>query len=141
MCDRKRVKSDPKRDEFVMSEAAAEAFKFLNAGTWLHYRGQGDTPTAARDRAARAAGVTSAQAERVWKRWRAMKTVNGDVYRRLRNKYEHICSMVEDAADAVEAKRIAIEEPHEADKSRKAAGGRGGEAAGGDVSSAPEARP
>lgn len=136
MCDRKRVGFDPRQGECVMSEAAAEAFRYLNAGTWLHYRGQGDTPTAARDRAARAAGITRAQAERVWKRWKQMKMVNGDVYRRLRNNYEHLCSMVEDAADAAEAKRKAIEELHEIDTRPVPAGAGTGRVGGGAAESA-----
>jgi hypothetical protein len=111
MSDRKRVTSDPKQGESAMSNsiAAEEAFEFLNAGTRQFYRGQGDTPTAARDRAARAAGITTAQAERVWKRWRDMKAPNGDVYRLLRNAYGHLCTSIENKADAIAAERQAIE--------------------------------
>lgn len=104
MSDTRRVRSDLKQDECVMSTstAAAEAFDFLNELTRFSYRGAGDTPTAARDRAAKAAGISPAQAERVWKRWREMKTVNGDVYRALRNRYEAICMKIEATADAIE---------------------------------------
>ena len=86
MSDRLRGKSAPIEDE-CMSTAAQEAFDYLNALQKLEYRGWGDTASAARDRAARKAGVTPAQAERVWKRWQSMKTVNGDVYRALRNAH------------------------------------------------------
>lgn len=104
MSDRRRVKSDPKQGECAMSNsiAAEEAFQFLNAGTRLFYRGQGDTPTAARDRASVEAGITPAQGERVWKRWRGMKAPNGDVYRNLRNAYGHLCQAIENKAEAVE---------------------------------------
>lgn len=114
MGDTRRVKSDPVQGNSDMSSsiAATEAFEYLNAGVRKHYRGAGDTPTAARDRAAREAGISTAQAERVWKRWRNMASVDGDVYRALRNSYEHLCSRIENAADAIEAKRREIEEPH-----------------------------
>lgn len=110
MSDTRRVKSDPKRGDSVMSTATVEAFEFLNAGTRKHYRGAGDSPTAARDRAAKEAGITPAQAERVWKRWRTMASVDGDVYRGLRNKYGHLCAWIENAADAMERETREIEE-------------------------------
>lgn len=107
MGDTRRVKYDPKQDVSDMSSsiAATEAFQYLNAGVRKHYRGAGDTPTAARDRAAREAGISPAQAERLWKRWRNMASVDGDVYRSLRNRYEALCLHHEQAADANEAKR------------------------------------
>ena len=111
MSDTRRVRSDPKQVK-RMSTAAQEAFGYLNELQQHEYRGWGDTPTAARDRAARKAGITPAQAERVWKRWQSMRTVNGDVYRALRNAYEAACIKVENAADAIEAKRHEIEETH-----------------------------
>jgi len=113
MSDTKRVKSDPKRGESVMSIAVGEAFEYLNAGTKKHYRGAGDTPTAARERAAREAGISPAQAERLWKRWRTMASVDGDVYRALRNRYESLCMRVENAAEALEQERREIEENNE----------------------------
>lgn len=93
-----------------MSIAAQEAFALLNAGIKKHWRGWGDTATAARDRAAREAGISPAQAERIWKRWQQMKTVNGDVYRALRNTYGHLCAMVEAKADGLEREARRIEE-------------------------------
>ncbi|WP_287323747.1 hypothetical protein [Mesorhizobium sp.] len=112
MSDTRRVKSDLERGSKVMgtSLAAMEAFNLLNAGTRKHYRGGGDTPTAARDRAAKEAGITPAQAERVWKRWKTMASVDGDVYRRLRNRYGYLCSWIEKAADAMERETREIEE-------------------------------
>lgn len=116
MGDTRRVKSDLKQDVSDMSSsiAATEAFQYLNAGVRKHYRGAGDTPTAARDRAAREAGISPAQAERVWKRWRSMSSVDGDVYRSLRNRYEALCSYIENTAEAVEREAQEIEETNAA---------------------------
>ena len=121
MCDRRRVGSDPIEGEYMSSVAAKEAFELLNAATKQEYRGWGDTQTAARDRAARKAGVSPAQAERVWKRWQSMKAINGDVYRNLLKTYGHLCTWVENAADRVEAKRHEIEERHAPFKSSRTA--------------------
>ncbi|SFQ33792.1 hypothetical protein [Nitratireductor indicus] len=96
------------------SMAAHEAFEMLNAATRKEYRGWGDTQTAARDRAARKAGITPAQAERVWKRWREMKSMNADVYRGLRNAYGHLCTMIENTADRIEREAQSIEETNAA---------------------------
>lgn len=101
MSDTRRVTSDPKQGEH-MSTAVSEAFEYLNVLQKKEYRGWGDTATAARDRVARKAGITPAQAERVWKRWQSMKTVNGDVYRALRNAYEAACAKIEAKADAMQ---------------------------------------
>jgi DNA-binding LacI/PurR family transcriptional regulator len=103
------------------SIAATEAFDFLNAGVRKHYRGAGDTPTAARDRAAREAGISRSQAERVWKRWRSMPSVDGDVYRALRNAYEHLCSRVENTAARIDREAQDIEEAHETDQGARRA--------------------
>jgi hypothetical protein len=92
------------------SVCAAESFQLLNAGAKALWRGQGDTWTAARDRAAKEAGVTPAQAERLQKNWRTMKFPNGDVYRLLRNKYGHLCSWIEASADRMEAERITLKQ-------------------------------
>ena len=83
-----------------------EQVEILNAGTRKEYRGWGDTRTAARDRAARKAGVTPAQAERLWKNWQTMKHPNGDVYRLLRNAYENLCLHVENTAGRMERRRL-----------------------------------
>lgn len=127
MSDTRRVKSDPKQGK-RMSSAANEAFDYLNALQQNEYRGWGDTATAARDRAAKKAGITPAQAERVWKRWQSMKTVNGDVYRALRNAYEATCIKIEHAADRIEARRHQIEETHAPFHSHQTADRRNGSA-------------
>lgn len=115
MSDTRRVTSDPKQGE-RMSSAAHEAFDYLNELQKHEYRGWGDTATAARDRVARKAGITPAQAERVWKRWQSMRTVNGDVYRALRNAYEAACIKIENAAAAMEREAQEIEASHAVDK-------------------------
>ena len=102
MWGKRRDGSGPKRGADIMSIAVAEAFRFLNAGTRKHYRGWGDTATAARERAAREAGISPSQAERVWKRWKTMASVDGDVYRALRNAYAHLCEAIEDFAARME---------------------------------------
>lgn len=115
MSDTRRVISDPKQGE-RMSSAAHEAFDYLNELQKHEYRGWGDTASAARDRAARKAGITPAQAERVWKRWQSMRTVNGDVYRALRNAYEAACLKIEHAAAAMEREAQEIEEANAVDE-------------------------
>ncbi|TGV16704.1 hypothetical protein EN816_00710 [Mesorhizobium sp. M8A.F.Ca.ET.173.01.1.1] len=95
------------------SVCAEESFKLLNAGAKTVWRGQGDTWTAARDRAAKEAGITPSQAERLQKNWRTMKFPNGDVYRLLRNKYGHLCEWIENGAEAMERERREIEESDE----------------------------
>ena len=84
------------------SVAAWEAYELLKAGARKEYRFEGDTKGAAFDRAARQAGLTSAQAERLRKNWKTMKFPNGDVYRLLRNKYGHLCSWIEQTADRID---------------------------------------
>ena len=109
MSDTKRVRNDLKRGFSVtMSTAATEAFGFLNKLTQRQYRGWGDTSTAARERAAKDAGITPAQAERVWKRWQRMASIDGDVYRALRNRYEELCLANEQAAAAYRAERLQL---------------------------------
>lgn len=116
MSEPRRYESVPLRGEvrpMSTSVAAWEAFEFLRAGAKQEFKFDGDTKTAARDRAAQQAGVTPAQAERLWKNWRTMKYPNGDVYRLLRNKYGHLCSWIENAADRMERERREIEETDE----------------------------
>ncbi|WP_292246119.1 hypothetical protein [Mesorhizobium sp.] len=122
MGDIRRVKADLKRGVSVMSAAATEAFNFLNRLTQREYRGWGDTATAARDRAARNAGITPAQAERVWKRWQRMASIDGDVYRALRNKYEQVCEANEQAAAAYRAERLELRNKNAVDQKRSEEG-------------------
>ena len=128
MGDTRRVKSDLKRGLSAMSTAAMEAFGFLNRLTQREYRGWGDTATAARDRAAREAGITPAQAERVWKRWQRMASIDGDVYRALRNKYEESCEANEKAAAASRAERLQLRNSNAVDQEPGKPGSRSGPA-------------
>jgi len=130
MSEPKQSGSVPKRGELMgqsISPAAEEAFKFLNAGTRIEWRAYGDTKTAARDRAAKKAGLTPAQAERLWKNWRTMKFPNGDVYRNLRNTYGHLCEWVEGKAMAIEREAQGIEERNAVFEGRRAPSGSAGE--------------
>lgn len=126
MSEPRRCESAPKRGESMsiaydhQSAAAKEASDLLKVATKQEYRVWGDTKTAARDRAARKAGVSPAQAERLWKHWQTMKSVNGDVYRALRNTYGHLCSWIEDQAAAIEREAQEIEERHAASQSHQA---------------------
>ena len=110
MSEPRRYESAPKRDEQMSTSIAArEAFDLLNAAAKKEWRGWGDTRTAARDRAAKKAGLTPAQAERLWKNWQTMKTVNGDVYRALRNSYGHLCEWIETHAARLDQEAAEIE--------------------------------
>jgi hypothetical protein len=115
-----RIRTESRVNSMSTSACAAESFQLLNAGAKHVWRGQGDTWTAARDRAAREAGVTPSQAERLQKNWRNMRFPNGDVYRLLRNKYGHLCSWIENTAEAIEREAQEIEEAHAAHGSHQA---------------------
>ncbi|RWB29617.1 hypothetical protein [Mesorhizobium sp.] len=124
MSEPRRCGSAPKRGEVMSTSIAAkEAFELLNAATQKEWRGWGDTRTAARDRAAKEAGLTPAQAERLWKNWQTLKFPNGDVYRLLRNKYGHLCAWIENAADQMERERQEIEENDATDQGHLPGGG------------------
>ncbi|WP_192258622.1 hypothetical protein [Mesorhizobium caraganae] len=122
--------SEPKRSEnrlktgesMSTSIAAKEAFDCLNAGMRKEFRGWGDTRTAARDRAAKEAGVTPAQGTRLWKNWQTMASVDGDVYRLLLRKYGHLCSWIENAAAAMEQEARGPGDKNEARESRNSMG-------------------
>lgn len=129
MSEPSRYGSVPKRGESMSTSVCAEeSFHLLNAGAKAVWRGQGDTWTAARDRAAEEAGVTPSQAERLQKNWKTMKFPNGDVYRLLRNKYGHLCAWIEKDAERLERVAREIEEANATDKGRPpvAAGVEGG---------------
>ena len=129
MSEPSRYGSVPKQgDQMSTSIAAKEAFELLNAATQKEWRGWGDTRTAARDRAAKKAGLTPAQAERLWKNWQTTKFPNADVYRLLRNTYGHLCAWVENAADAIERETRGIEENNAFDKGHPSMAGGGAKA-------------
>lgn len=116
MSEPRRYESVPTRGEVMTTSVAAwEAYQLLKAGAKTEFKFDGDTKTAARDRAAKNAGVTPAQAERLWKNWKTMKFPNGDVYRLLRNKYGHLCSWIEADADRKDAERHELKATRDAD--------------------------
>jgi len=111
MSDIKRVARDIKGGVKVMSEIAVyEARGWLEALMKRHHRGPADTWTAARDRAAAAAGVEPTYAKRLWQRWETMKDVSGGAYRALQQAYESQCEHNERMAAHHRAVREAIED-------------------------------
>lgn len=116
-----RIRTGNRVSSMSTSVCAEESFQLLNAGAKQHWRGQGDTWTAARDRAAEEAGVTPVQAERLQKNWKSMKIPNGDVYRLLRNKYGHLCRWIENKAEGMEQEAQEIEETDAIDQGARPA--------------------
>lgn len=76
---------------FEMITAANEAKNWLEALTELEHRGRYDTWGAARDRAARKAGIKQTYAKHLWDRWQTMKDVSGEAYRCLKAAYDAQC--------------------------------------------------
>ena len=106
MSDIKRVAGDTRRrGENAMNVAVIESYDFLSKLTLAHHRGRGDTLSAARDRAAKAAGVPRSYAKRIWDRYETMRDVSGENYRRLRAAYEASCEFHEERAREYRAER------------------------------------
>ncbi len=108
MSDRERVESDKKHGGDVMNTALHEANFYLNELVRMHHRGRGDTLGAARDRAAREAGVPRSYAKRIWDRLDTMKDVSGEAYRKLRIAYEASCERHEAKAAEYRAERMGV---------------------------------
>lgn len=125
MSDKRCVETDTKRGGGVMSTAVQESADYLNALARAHHRGRGDTWGAARDRAARAAGVEPSYAKRIWDRWQTMNDVSGETYRRLRSAYEAICQRNEEAAAGHRAERLKLEAIRHADHQERVRTGAG----------------
>lgn len=116
--DRRRVEIDIRRAENstrrggVMSASTSTALKqsadYLVALTRMQHRGRGDTWGAARDRAAKLAGIERSYAKRLWDRWQTMNDVSGEVYLRLREAYEELCLKNEAAAEGYKAERLKL---------------------------------
>ena len=98
MSDKKRVARDKRRVEDDSMSAVVESRKFLEALTIAQHRGPTDTWTAARDRAAKDAGIERSYAARIWNRWQSMKDVSGAAYRALQIAYDDMCERNENAA-------------------------------------------
>lgn len=105
-----------------MSTAVQESVDYLNALAKVHHRGRGDTWGAARDRAARMAGIEPSYAKRIWDRWQTMNDVSGEAYRRLRSAYERVCEANEEAADRNDAERLAMRKTYAVDQKPASAG-------------------
>lgn len=103
--DKERVETDKRNGGGVMSTALGEASFYLNELTKMHHRGRGDTLTAARDRAAKGAGVPRTYAKRIWDRLDSMKDVSGEAYLKLRIAYEASCERHEAKAAEYRAER------------------------------------
>lgn len=88
----KRVVRDTYYARLTMSEIAVRlTYERLDALTKLHHRGRHDTWAAARDRAAKAAGIEPSYAKRIWDRWQSMKDVSGGVFMAIHEAYEAQC--------------------------------------------------
>ena len=115
MSDNRLVDFDKRSVSKTMTTAAAHSRRMLIALTEAHHRGPTDTWTAARDRAAKAAGIDRSYAARIWSRWQDMKDVSGEALIRLSSAYVALCvnSEKKEAAQAADGERIAREKAHE----------------------------
>lgn len=95
MSDNRLVARDNSSGNQPMSTAAAKSRRMLEALVIAHHRGPTDTWTAARDRAAKAAGIERTYATRLWSRWQEMKDVSGEVLIRLSAAYVALCEASE----------------------------------------------
>jgi hypothetical protein len=77
------------------------------------YRGRYDTWTAARDRAAKNAGVELSMAKRIWQRWADMKDVGGETVIKLMLAYNEMCRLNDEAAANSKAKRVELRDSNE----------------------------
>lgn len=108
MSDSRRVVRDIKRGTKTMTTAVSRAGFYLNELTKQQHRGRGDTWTAARDRAAKLAGIERSYAKRIWDRIETMKDVSGEALWRLHDAYEASCKNHEDKAAEYRAERMEI---------------------------------
>ncbi|MBB3997231.1 hypothetical protein [Aureimonas pseudogalii] len=98
------VENDKSSVSKTMTTAVAHSRRMLVALTVAHHRGPADTWTAARDRAARAAGIDRTYAARIWSRWQDMKDVSGEALMRLSGAYVALC----ERSEAIEAEQTAL---------------------------------
>ncbi len=76
---------------------------WLEQLTAARYRGRHDTWTAARERAAKAAGIDLSMSKRIWQRWQTMNDVGGETVIRLMLAYEELCERNHAVADSYKA--------------------------------------
>lgn len=119
MSDIRRVARDTKHDAEIMSTAVSETYFFLNELTRKHHRGRGDTLSAARDRAAKEAGVARTYAKRIWDRWETMSDVSGEAYRRFQRAYVASCEHNENKAAEYRGERLSITRSEHEEASQK----------------------
>lgn len=115
MSDNRLVEFDNRRGANVMTTAVAKSFRLLEALTIAHHRGPSDTWTAARDRAAEAAGIERSYAARIWNRWQSMKDVSGEALMRLSDAYTAQCEHNEKMAALHRQRREELAHGGEAD--------------------------
>lgn len=117
MSDTRCAENDTNSDESSVMRALADtegmttperAEFWLQGLAWAKHRGRHDTWTAARDRAAKDAGVTASIAKRIWQRWQEMNDVGGDALLRLMLAYEDACQRNEEAVAAYRAERLKL---------------------------------
>lgn len=108
MSDNRRVADDISRGAKNMTTAVNKAGFYLNELAIKHHRGRGDTWGAARDRAAREAGIPVSYAKRIWDRLETMRDVSGEALMRLRDAYEASCEHHEAMAAEYRSEREEI---------------------------------
>lgn len=138
MSDTRCVKNDTKHDESSVMRALSDtegmstperAEFWLQGLAWSKHRGRHDTWTAARDRAAREAGIGPSIAKRIWQRWQDMNDVGGDALLRLMLAYEDACRRNEDAVAAYRAERLKLKAQRDVVDSQRARSSVGTDAA------------
>lgn len=87
------------------------------------HRGRGDKEKRVRGELADETGLPESYLFRLQHKRRDMRDIAGEAYRRLGLAYDRLCLGIENAADAIEVRRLEIEESHAADKSPSSARG------------------
>jgi hypothetical protein len=128
MSDIRRVEIDTKHDRSSVMRALSDtegmstpqkAEFWLHGLAWTKHRGRHDTWSAARDRAAKDAGIERTIAKRIWQRWEDMKDVGGSALLGLMLAYEDACQRNDDAIEAYRAERLKLKaERHAVDHKR-----------------------
>jgi hypothetical protein len=108
MSDKRNVARDNSSGTRNMTTAVHRAGFYLNELTKLQHRGRGDTWSAARDRAAKKAGIPQSYAKRIWDRIDTMTDVSGEALYRLYLEYQASCEHHENKAAEYRAEREAI---------------------------------
>lgn len=96
--------------------ALKEACEWHDALMDAEFKGRKDNESAARFRLSKKIGVPESYLYRLTYKRRDMRDVAGEVYRRLRQGYEAICTQVENAAIAFEREAQEIEAINATDK-------------------------